>query len=164
MTTSPSSTSSRLTSSRRTTAIKRSNGPAKTSRSRSSSAALIPGEPRRCSGPPRDGRRPRLARRPGAHRTANVRQGSGGNRPRLLRPGGQGGLDRRLVGAQLLVELADGRQVLHHRLGYGALEVAVSLAAELALELLGGDAPDRREDLDQVGDPGLVGAAADLRP
>ena len=40
----------------------------------------------------------------------------------------------RLVGTQLLVALAHGRQVLHDRLGDGALEVAVSRALELALD------------------------------
>src|SRR5689334_12043499 len=130
---SPRETSARLTSSRRTTAIRRSNGPAKTSRSRSSSAALIPGEPRRCPGPPAEEGRPRLAGRTDAHRGANVRQRPGSDRTRLLRPRGQGGFDRGLVAAQLLVALADRRQVLHHRLGHCALEVAISLAVELAL-------------------------------
>ena len=95
---------------------------------------------------------------------ANVGQGLGGDRAGLLGPGRQRPLDRRLVGPQLRVALADRRQVPDHRLGDRPLEVAVALAVELALQVLRRDPPDDRQDLDQVRDPGLVGAAADLAP
>ena len=83
-----------------------------------------------------------------------------GDRARLLGAGGEGRLQRRLVGAQLGVALADRREELDHRLGDRLLEVAVAGALELALDLGRVDAAGDGEDVDQVGDPGLVLAAA----
>ena len=74
-------------------------------------------------------------------------------------PVGQDPLERRLVGAQLLVALAHRRQVLDDRVGHGLLERPVARPVERLFDLLGRDAADRGEDVDQVGDPGLVGAA-----
>src|SRR6478672_2222360 len=144
---SPSDTSDSGISSRRTTAIRRSKGPAKTSRSRSSSAALMCAKPvpygagsSRCrswvwnlvGGPVGSG-----ARGADAHGVADVGDDHGGDRPCLLRARAQDRLETSLVRPQLGVALAHGRQVIHHRIGDGALEVPVSRAVELALDVLG---------------------------
>src|SRR3954447_5499499 len=77
------------------------------------------------------------ARRPDSHRVANVRERAGRDRAGLLGPGGERGLDRALVGTQQLVALPNGREVLDDRVGDGALEVSISRALELALDVLG---------------------------
>ena len=105
-----------------------------------------------------DGHRLRVSRRADAHALAHLGERRRGDRPRLLGAGGERRLERRLVGAQLGVALADRRQQLDHALGDRVLEVAVAGALELALDLGRVDAARDGEDVDQVGDPGLVRA------
>src|SRR4051794_10273270 len=136
------STSSRSTSSFSTSVRSRSNGPWKTSRSRSMVAART-GE--------------RLRGGSDAHGAADIRHRLGGERAGALGALGQGLLERRLVGADLGIALADRCQVVDHRLGHGGFERAVALAVELALHLFRRAAADHREDVDQVAHAGLVG-------
>src|SRR4051794_1008394 len=137
MTTSARSTSSRSTSSFRTRVSSRSKGPWKTSRSRSRTRMVK-----------------RLEAGPDAHALADVVQRSGRDRPCAVGPVAQDAHQLRLVVAQLVVALADRRQVVDDRVGHGALERAVLLALELLLDRLGRAGLDDREDVDQVGDPG----------
>ena len=65
----------------------------------------------------------------------------------------------RLVGSQLGVALAHRGQQLDDGLGDGLLEVAVAGALELDLDRLRADPAGDGEDVDQVGDSRLVGAA-----
>jgi hypothetical protein len=67
-----------------------------------------------------------------------------------------------LVGAQLGVALANRRQQLDHVRRDLLLEVAVAGTGELALDLGRLAAAGGGEDVDQVGDPGLLGATPDL--
>ena len=95
------------------------------------------------------GRAGGLASRPLRRTDADRRDGprasvSRCDRTGLLRAGAEGLLERRLVGAQLLVALADRRQEVDDRLGHGALEVAVAGALELPLDLLLGRCPSPR--------------------
>src|SRR5215211_8877625 len=137
--------------------MSRSNGPAKTSRSSSSSAALIairleaaydatesvrPSEP---------------------HRLAHVGQGLRGDGARLLGPAGEGTVQRCLVRAKLGVALARRREVVDDGVGDRGLEVPVARAVELALDLGGIDFPDHGEDVDEVGYPRLVLGSSHLR-
>ena len=77
-------------------------------------------------------------------------------------PVGERLLQGRLVGAQLLVALADGRQQPDHPVGHRLLEVAVAGPLELALDRVVANAAHRGEDVDQVRHPRLVGRADDL--
>ncbi len=118
--------------------------------------------------------RPEVSRRPGAlsqldrpdaHRSPHVMQGVGRDRPGLIRAGSQNALKLRLVGAQLGVALADRCQVVDDGVGDRLLEGSVAgPSANSASSASTLDPADRGEDLEQVGDPRLVGAASDLRP
>src|SRR5215212_9848087 len=99
----------RSTSSRSTSVSRRSNGPENTSRSSSRSATCI--IPRTLTTVP-DGI-PHAGIRPDAHRLANVGERLARHLARLVGAGGQDVLERRLVGAQLLVALAHRRETLH---------------------------------------------------
>src|SRR3954453_24178249 len=116
------STSSRSTSSFSTSVRSRSNGPWKTSRSRTMVAARICGW--------------MLDGGSDAHRRAHVRQRPRRDRPRLVRAERQRPLDLGVVGPQLVVALAHRAQVLDDLLGHRALERPVAAAVELALDLL----------------------------
>src|SRR3954452_15469636 len=120
MTTSARSTSSRSTSSRRTSVNSRSKGPAKTSRSRSRSAA------RTGNTVPAADDGGASADRAYAHRAAHVPEHRRGDRASLLGAVGQDVLERRLVRAQRLVALMDRAQALDDRLRDRDLEVAVA--------------------------------------
>ena len=76
--------------------------------------------------------------------------------------GGEDRLERELVGAQLGVALAHGREIVDHGGRDGSLELAVARRRELRFDSRGLDAADCREDVDQVADAGLRGVAADL--
>src|SRR5262249_8552088 len=82
-----------------------------------------------------------------------------GDRARLLGSLAQHGVERGLVRAQLLVALADRRQVVDDRVRHRLLELAVARALELALDLVGRRLAHHGQDVDQVRDPLLVGAA-----
>src|SRR4051794_37909947 len=140
-TTSARSTSSRSTSSLSTSVSSRSKGPWKTSRSRSSESTAI-GD--------------RLRGRPDAHAVAGCGDVLMGDRVRLFGPGVQDRMELLLVGAQLLVALAHRREVIHHGLRYGLLELPVARTVEFALDLAGLQAADHREDVDQIRDARLV--------
>src|SRR5215212_218331 len=113
MTISARSTSSRSSSSRRMSESSRSKGPAKTSRSSSSSASLTP---RRLGG---------SADGPDAHRLAHVRHDAGRDRLRLLGAGLEDALDVLLVLADLQVALARRGQPGGDLLADRGLEVPV---------------------------------------
>src|SRR3954462_14457234 len=130
------STSSRSTSSFSTSVRSRSNGPWKTSRSRSMVAARIWSV--------------RLRGGSEAHRLADVRQGAGRDRPGAVGAFGEGPLEGGLVGADLVVALAHGRQVVDHGLRDRGLEVPVALALELALDRVRIRGAHHAEDVDQV--------------
>src|SRR5919108_3378638 len=104
-----------------------------------------------------------LARRPHAHRRAHLRNRRGGDRTRALGSLAQRLLERRLVGPQRQVALANWRQPLDDRLAHGFLERAVALARELALDLIRRDLTRHGHHLDQVRDPLLAGAPDDVR-
>ena len=100
---------------------------------------------------------------PDAHALAHVRQRLGGDRPRALGAPGEDRLERPLVGAQLLVALAHRRQVVDHRGRHRHLEFAVAARPRTRASTASGvDAAHGGEDFDQVGDPRLLGRAADL--
>ena len=61
---------------------------------------------------------------------------SDGDRAGLLGALGEDPLERRLVGAQLVVALAHRRQILDHRVGDRLLERAVAGAVERLFDLL----------------------------
>ena len=69
-----------------------------------------------------------------ARTSASTRRG---DRAGLVGACARGPLERGLVGAQLAVALAHGREQLDHGLGHRLLEGAVARALELALDLLG---------------------------
>src|SRR5919198_3436967 len=146
-TTSAKSTSSRSTSSLSTSVSSRSNGPWKTSRSRSSEATRIAET---------------LGGRPDAHALAHLGERAGGDRLCLAGTLGEHRLQLRLVRTKLAIALAGGRQVVDHGLGDGLLEPPVAPAVELALDLLRRHPAHHREDLDQVADPRLSGAPQDV--
>src|SRR5687768_18034862 len=99
-TTSARSTSSRSTSSLSTSDRSRSNGPWKTSRSRSSEATLIVA---------------RLDARPDAHGGAGLADRARRDRARPLGAFGERRLEGVGIGPQLRIALADGREQLHDR-------------------------------------------------
>src|SRR3954471_11746398 len=105
------STSSRSTSSRRTSVSRRSNGPWKTSRSRS---RLFRGIARRLDAGPDGGT--------DSHHLAHLGERAGSDSPGALGALTQGGLERLLVRAQLGVALAHRRKQLGDRLTDGLLE------------------------------------------
>src|SRR3954454_4824515 len=142
------STSSRSTSSFSTSVRSRSNGPWKTSRSRSMVATRIWAT--------------RLRGGSDAHRAARVVHDGVRDRVGLLGALMQHLFQRFLVRAKLLVALADRRQVVDDGLCHGGLERPVALAVELALDLLGLDAANHAQDRDEVRDAGLVRRAADV--
>src|SRR4051812_43220134 len=133
------STSSRSTSSRRTSVSRRSNGPWKTSRSRSRFFKCIA---RRLDAGPDGGT--------DAHCRAHLAERRRSNRPRPPRALAKGRLEALLVGAQLGVALAHRREQVGHRFPNRLLEVAVAAAGELTLDLLRGDPARHREDVDEV--------------
>src|SRR5436190_17524666 len=91
-----------------------------------------------------------------AHPVADLGERTGGDLARLLGTGGEGLLERRLVGTKLGVALAHRGEQLDRGLGDGLLEVAVAPALEPALDLDRSDAARDGENVDQVGDPRLV--------
>src|SRR2546421_699764 len=153
MTTSARSTSSRSTSSRRISVNSRSNGPANTSRSSSRSITRM--------GPPRLAALPDW---PDAHRPTDVGQRAAGDGAGLFGPALEDPLESLLIGPELLVTRAHGREIFDDRLGHGLLERPVPRAVELVLALGGSRPPHRGEDLDQVSDARLLGGAYARRP
>src|SRR5918911_5714622 len=111
------STSSRSTSSRSTSVRSRSNGPWKTSRSRSREATRIAST---------------LMRGSDAHLRADVGDRLARDRLRLRRPLCKHVVEVRLVALELAIALADRPEPLGHGRGHGLLEVAVAGAGELA--------------------------------
>src|SRR3984957_13185944 len=83
-------------------------------------------------------------------------------RPRPRAPGGEHGLQRVLVGAQPLVELAYRRQELDHGDRDGALQLSVPGLGELGFDERGGRRAHGGEDFDQVRDAGLIALATYL--
>ena len=104
----------------------------------------------------------RLAPAANPHRVPDLGEGRRGNRPCLFRAGLEDALELALVAAQVPVALAGRRQIGDDLVGDRALEVAVAGCREVGLDLGRVNAPDDREDLDQVRDARLVVAAADL--
>src|SRR5688500_2900149 len=80
-----------------------------------------------------------------AHRFARDRAGLGSARREHF-------LDLRFVVAELDVLLTDGREVLHHRLRDGDLEMTVLLSCEVFRDVLGLLSLDRGHDLAEVCD------------
>src|SRR4051794_19983881 len=99
----------------------------------------------------------RLFARADAHGVADVGEGVRCDPPRLLGARLERRVDGALVGSKLRIALPGWRQVVDDRVRDRPLEVPVPRALELALDLLGGDSTDDREDVDQVGDPLLAG-------
>ena len=85
-------------------------------------------------------------------------------RPRLLGSDRQQAPQLALVGAQLAVARLYRLDHRHHGLAHVRLELPVAGAVVARLDLLGRAAGRDREDVDQVRDPRLVLAAADLPP
>src|SRR5687767_5822810 len=103
-------------------------------------------------------------RSPDAHPLPHVRKSIARDLAGLQLALLEGRLQPRLVPAQLRIALAHRGQVLDHRLGDGLLEVAVAGVLELRLHRLRRLPVGGGEDVDQVGDAGLAGPAANLAP
>src|SRR5207249_10929399 len=73
-------------------------------------------------------------------------------------------LEARLVGTDPPVTLSNRRQVFDQRIRDGLLEVSIAPPRELLLDRLWRHVANDREDVDQVGDAGLVRSPDDVGP
>src|SRR5205807_2187452 len=104
-----------------------------------------------------------LSRRTHAHALAHVGEDLGADRAGLVRAPREDALELALVGPQLAVALAHRRQVAHELLGERRLQIAVApRVRQRDLDRAHARAADRRQDLEQVGDAGLVGRGVDV--